>query len=131
MEYMKNISNLIKVTEFRLKLYPRNFDTTRDFYENFLGFKPTEEWNNDDLDKGVMFDVGGTILELVSGKADEKVYAGYVSLEVPDVLKLWEELKTYPKIAQGLRNNDWGDTSFSIYDPEGFWITFFTKTNIE
>jgi uncharacterized glyoxalase superfamily protein PhnB len=124
---MKNLSSLIKVTEFRLKLYPKNFDIIRDFYENFLEFKVIEEWNNGDLDIGVMFDVGGTVLELVSSKADEKVYAGYVSLEVSDVLKLWEQLKEYPKQAQDLQHNDWGDTSFSIYDPEGFWITFFTK----
>ncbi len=124
---MKNLSHLTTTTEFRLKLYPKNFEVVRDFYENFLGFKVIDGWDNGALDKGVMFTVGGTVLELVSGKSDEKVYAGYVSLEVADVLKLWEELKTYPKPAQDLHHNAWGDTSFSIYDPEGFWITFFTK----
>ena len=96
--------------------------------EKFLGFSVVSEWNNPDLDKGVMFNVGGTILELLSREVDEKVRGADVSLEVADVRKLWEEMKDYPKIAHPIRVNSWGDTSFAVLDPEGSKISFFTKT---
>lgn len=124
---MKKLSNLTSVSEVRIKLYPENFEATRDFYGTFLGFKVVTEWNNSELDRGVMFDVGGTILELLARKADVKVKGADMSLEVADVRKLWEELKTYPKIAHAIRENSWGDTSFAILDPEGSKISFFTK----
>ena len=125
---MKKLSNLTSVSEVRIKLYPENFDETRDFYVTFLGFRTVTEWNNGDLDRGIMFDVGGTIFELIARKADVKGKGADVSLEVADVRKLWEELKTYPKIAHAIRDNSWGDTSFAILDPEGSKISFFTKT---
>jgi len=124
------MSNLISVTEFRLKLYPKDFIVVRDFYENNLGFPVVKEWDRGENDRGVMFDVGGTILELLSPKNGYKPVAGAdISLHVDDVWKLWEAMKDSEEIIFALRDNQWGDTSFRISDPEGFAITFFTKHN--
>lgn len=118
----------IEVSEFRVKIYPKNFSVVRDFYENTLGFPIVEEWNNEPGNKGVMFDVGGTVLELLSPKDVYHKIAGCdISLEVTDVYLLWEQMKNSQTIRHDLRHNDWGDTSFCIADPEGFEITFFTK----
>ncbi len=123
---MIDISNLTKVTEFRLKLYPKNFSTMRNFYERKLGFPIVHEWS--DKNKGVMFKVGDAILELLGGHAEKGPSKGAdISLKVPDVWKLWEKLKDYDKIIFKLRENAWGDVSFCITDPEGFQITFFTN----
>ena len=124
---MKNLSTLTQVKEFRLKLYPHDYDTVRAFYEQFLGFKVTLEWNNSPDNRGVMFDVGGTILEIMVSRSRPKGITASIALEVADVSKLWEEFKNYPKLIHALRDNDWGDTSFAIYDPEGTSITFFTR----
>ncbi|MDO8482260.1 MAG: VOC family protein [bacterium] len=127
MNIMKNLSALTKVKEFRLKLYPHNFDTVREFYEKFLGFTVTHEWNNAPDNRGVMFDVGGTILEIMVSRTRPKGITASIALEVSDVRKLWEEFMEYPKLIHALRDNDWGDSSFAIYDPEGTSVTFFTR----
>lgn len=116
------------IKEFRLKLYPHNFREVRSFYENTLGFKAIEEWDRGELEKGVMFEVGGTILELLSPKEGYAQPSGVdVSWEVSDVEFLWQKMKDMPNVVFKLRHNSWGDSSFCIADPEGFRITFFTR----
>ncbi|MCA9333277.1 hypothetical protein KDA00_05400 [Candidatus Saccharibacteria bacterium] len=119
----------IEVKEFRLKLYPEDFYNVKRFYEYELELPIVHQWDRDES-KGVMFDVYGTVLELIWKK--EKVYkpivGSDVSWRVPDVWKLFQLFKNKPYIARNLRDNPWGDTSFHIEDPEGFKITFFSKT---
>ncbi|HJQ08728.1 MAG TPA: VOC family protein [Candidatus Saccharimonadales bacterium] len=111
-----------------MKLYPNNFELVRAFYESGLGFTVTNSWDRGENDKGVMFDVGGTTLELLSPEDGYKPITGCdFSLEVDDVRQLWEQMKDDNTVRHELRHNSWGDTSFRIADPEGFEITFFTK----
>lgn len=120
--------SLTAVKEFRLKLYPQNFELVRNFYEHTLGFQITHEWDNGPNNKGVMFAVGTTTLELLSPPNGYKPIQGAdVSWEVADVKRLWDEMKESVPILHDLRHNSWGDTSFRITDPEGFHISFFTK----
>ncbi len=120
------------IKQFRLKLYPNNFDLVRNFYENVLGFNAVKDWDRGNDDKGVMFDVGGAILELLSRKEKNRSAVGSdISLWVEDVHTLWDAMKDSQKIIFPLRDNEWGDTSFCISDPEGFEITFFTKGSVE
>jgi uncharacterized glyoxalase superfamily protein PhnB len=87
-----------------------------------------EEWDRVPQHIVVMMDVCGTTLELLSLEDDYKSFAGFgLSLEVPDVQKLWGELKDKVSVGHPLRHNTWGDTSFQIIDPEGIKISFFTK----
>lgn len=120
--------NLTKVGEFRLKLYPKDFAKARAFYEEILGYPVIKEWNRADDDLGIMFDVGGKIIELLSPE-DEYLPVQNVdlSLEVQDVHRLHETLLGKVDIVRDLGHNDWGDTSFTIVDPDGLEITFFTK----
>lgn len=125
----KKLNTLIGVGEFRLKLYPKNFDLVRHFYEEVLEFPVTNEWNDGEKDRGVMFRVGGAIIELLStGKEYVPVAGCSVSLEVGDVRELWKQWQDSDAVVFPIRDNDWGDTSFAVTDPEGFKITFFTKT---
>ena len=121
----------IKVSEFRLKLHPKNFHAVKEFYGDVLHFPVTDQWDNGEKDKGVMFSVGSTTLELLTPKNDYPL-AGTggtsIALEVVDVMGLWNELRDKTPVVFEPRDNSWGDTSFCISDPEGFQITFFTKT---
>ncbi len=118
----------MKTLEFRLKLYPKDFDLVRSFYAETLEFPITHEWNSSDDNRGVMFDVGGTTLELLSPEDGYQPIVGSgLSLEVADVKELWEKFRSQDFITQELRHNSWGDTSFQIRDPEGFKISLFTK----
>ncbi|MEK7583232.1 MAG: VOC family protein [Patescibacteria group bacterium] len=126
----KQFNSLSKVNEFRLKLYPNNFTKVRNFYENILEFPVINEWDNGDHEKGIMFDTGTAILELLAPKLGYKEIQGAdVSLEVQDLMGLWEYIKEKTDVVFEPRHNSWGDTSFRIRDPEGFKITFFKKDN--
>lgn len=122
------MQELTTISEFRLKLYPKDFYKVRAFYENELGFSVVNEWDRPDS-KGVMFNVGGTVLELLTPEANYQPITGAdVSWEVKDVWQLYEAMKDKPYLVRGLQDNAWGDTSFHIQDPESFKITFFTRT---
>ncbi len=121
-------NKLAKVREFRLKLYPKDFYKVREFYKNILGYPVTHEWDHGENERGVMFDTGEATLELLSPKSAHTQIQGVdISLEVGDVMKLWEYIQDKVDIEFEPRHNSWGDTSFGIRDPEGFQITFFTK----
>ena len=99
----------------------------KDFYENTLGYPIVNSWDNGN-DKGVMFDTGMAVLELLTPKDGYlPVQGSNVSLRVADIWALWEKLKDHPNIVKPLGINPWGDgdLSFRIVDPEGFRITFF------
>ncbi len=117
------------ITEFRLKLYPQDFTRVRAFYEQTLGFEVAGEWDRGESDRGVMFRVGPAVLELLSlENGYEPVQGTDLSLEVPDVQNLWNDLQSKAEVVFELRDNPWGDSSFCIADPEGFRLTFFSKT---
>lgn len=119
----------IDVSEFRLKIYPKDFNLTKSFYEDTLGFELEYSWDREGS-KGAMFRVGDTILELLYPCESEiNDYRSGISLMVDDVWSVSAYLKSAKiKVKRGLRDNPWGDTSFAIYDPDGFSVTFFTKT---
>jgi len=116
------------VTEFRLKLYPKDFLKVREFYEKTLGFGVIDEWDRGEHDRGAMFRVGPSVLELLSPEKEYQPITGTgLSLEVPDVRGLWVHLKDKTPVIFELRDNSWGDTSFCVADPEGFELIFFEK----
>ncbi len=124
----QNLHELTRVTEFRLKLYPKDFYKVRDFYENTLGYQVVDSWDSEN-DKGVMFNTGDAILELLTPKDGYKLVQGAgLSLMVKDIWALWEKLKDHPNIIKPLsqKPSAWGDVGFRIADPEGFQITFFS-----
>lgn len=120
----------MKVNEFRLKLFPEDYSANYTFFKDVLGFAIKHEWDREDS-KGVMFDVGGTTLEFMwpveDGCKDMATGSG-LSLAVDDVWSLFEELQGKVEITHKLRDNSWGDTSFGISAPNGYRISFFTKT---
>ena len=121
----------MNVSEFRLMLYPKDFATVREFYEQTLGFSIVHEWDRPES-KGVMFQVGSTTLELLWPLEDGKQHygdgAGFsLSLAVDDVDAQYERLKERVEIAHEIRDNPWGDRSFRLVDPEGLKISLFTK----
>jgi len=121
-------NNPVTIKEFRLALYPKDFESSRNFYEKHLQFPVVHSWDEGDDNKGVMFNVGGTTLELMSPEKNKHKVSSptHLSLAVPDVHELWEQMKGGDNIIHPIRNNSWGDTSFAINDPEGHRLTFFS-----
>ncbi|CAN5708128.1 hypothetical protein BH23PAT2_BH23PAT2_10330 [soil metagenome] len=123
------MKRLTAVSEFRLKLYPKDFHSVRRFYEEELGYDAIHDWDKS-ASKGVMFNIGTATLELLwpDPHGYDAAKSADVSWAVTDVQELFEAMKDKQYITGGLVDNSWGDTSFHIQDPEGFRITFFTKT---
>jgi len=119
----------MRILEFRIKLYPADYYATRIFYKDILDFKISHEWDRE-KDKGVMFDVGGTILEFmwpIEENLGDMVTGSGLSLKVEDVDALYNQLDGKVTISHFLRNNSWGDRSFGIIDPNGYKISFFSQ----
>ena len=120
-------NGLTSVHELRLKLYVPDVDVRRQFYIRHLHWPIVAEWAGRVGERGVMFDTGAGILEVLEDlQAAWPVRSCAVSLRVTNVWALWEEWQAQPNVVFGLRDNPWGDTSFGIVDPGDFQLTFFT-----
>ena len=69
----------MKINEFRLKLYPKDFYKVKEFYEKVLGFEIIHGWDHEDK-KGAMFKVGPAIFELLWEQG--QISPSYVSTDV-------------------------------------------------
>ena len=122
------ITASMKTTEIRVMYYPKDFGLMDDFYRNKLKWPVRTDFNDPDY-RVVLFEPGENIIVELLTRGDQKDenFRFKASLEVEDVVKLWEEYKELAPVAHKLRDNSWGDRSFSVVDPEGNHLTFFTK----
>tara|TARA_Y100000310_G_C20328711_1_gene644216 strand:+ start:108 stop:635 length:528 start_codon:yes stop_codon:yes gene_type:complete len=116
--------------EARLHIYVSDMKEMVRFYNQILEFPVVRYWRYSDGD-GTMLDIGGNIIELFSkGRRNysNKNYYGNVSLsiKVKNVSKLYDHFCTKNITLGELVDNNWGDTSFNIIDPEGNRLAFFT-----
>ena len=119
--------NSTQAKQIRIKLYVADFGQRRMFYESILQWPVIGEWDEAD-NRGVMYDTGAGILELLESKSAQLHDRNSdLSIEVSDVNGLWSNLKNHISIVFPLRKNSWGDSSFCIEDPGGFRLTFFSK----
>lgn len=118
--------------EVRLHIYISDMDNMVRFYNQILEFPVVRYWRSQGGD-GTMLDVGGNIIELFSKNkknyGDKKYYGNVsVSIKVKDVNKLYEKFKKKNIELGDISDNPWGDTSFSIVDPEGNRLAFFSPS---
>ena len=116
--------------EARLHVYVANMKEMVRFYNQILEFPVVRYWRYSDGD-GTMMDIGGNVIELFSkGKRNfsDKSFYGNVSLsiKVQDVCKLYEKFQKKNIKLGELIENEWGDSSFAIIDPEGNRLVFFS-----
>ena len=116
--------------EARLHIYVSDMKEMARFYNQILEFPVVRYWRYSDGD-GTMIDIGGNIIELFSkGRRNysNKNYYGNVSLsiKVKNVNKLYDHFCKKNITIGELEDNPWGDTSFSLIDPEGNRLAFFT-----
>ena len=116
--------------EARLHIYVSDMKEMVRFYNQILEFPVVRYWRYSDGD-GTMIDIGGNIIELFSkGRRNysNKNYYGNVSLsiKVKNVSKLYDHFCKKNITLGELEDNPWGDSSFSLVDPEGNRLAFFT-----
>ena len=116
--------------EARVHIYVSNMKEMVRFYNQIMEFPVVRYWRYSDGD-GTMLDIGGNIIELFSkGRKNysEKKFHGNVSLSmrVNDVCKLYEKFQKKNIELGELVENEWGDSSFAVIDPEGNRLVFFS-----
>mgnify|MGYP003114798709 FL=1 len=116
--------------EARIHIYVSNMKEMVRFYNQIMEFPVVRYWRYSDGD-GTMLDIGGNIIELFSkGRKNysEKKFHGNVSLSmrVNDVCKLYGKFQKKNIELGELVENEWGDSSFAVIDPEGNRLVFFS-----
>tara|TARA_B100001173_G_C15764764_1_gene452539 strand:- start:122 stop:652 length:531 start_codon:yes stop_codon:yes gene_type:complete len=116
--------------EARLHIYVSDMKEMVRFYNKILEFPVVRYWRSAGGD-GTMLDIGGNIIELFSKNKKNygnKNFYGNISMSVRvrDVHKLYEKFSKKNITIGKLVDNDWGDSSFEVLDPEGNRIAFFS-----
>ncbi len=127
MEDSKHDEATTSASEIRIMLYPSDFSRSKQFYGEVISWPIQFEWDTDES-KGVMFDTGCGVIELLWKSAGKtKCETFNLSLRVTDVWSLWPKMKDKAAVVFALRQNVWGDDSFCLADPDGSKLTFFTE----
>lgn len=116
--------------EARIHLYVKSMQEMVRFYNKILEFPVVKVWRLSDGD-GTILNLGGNNLELYSKNRRHNYHSDFsgcvsFSVRVRNVHKLHEKFSKKNIKIEDIQKNDWGDSSFSLRDPEGNRITFFS-----
>lgn len=109
---------------------PRDFDASRKFYTEVLGWQVMSEWTDNLSEKGVILNGGG--VRVVLAERHEEVamnhtispHAATLHLDIHDAAKRFTEIPSGEHIVQEPQDNQWGSRSFVVRDPDGNLIAF-------
>lgn len=95
----------------------RLFEETEFFYTHLLNIPVRHRWNEGSRDRGVMFELGSVVLEIIdNGRTRGKVRGCAISLKVSNVRSLFSSLHKKVKCISKVTAASWGDTGFTIAD---------------
>jgi predicted enzyme related to lactoylglutathione lyase len=114
----------VEILSSRVLLHPRDLERSLHFYEQVLGLAVYREWGEGRY-RGVVFFLGGGLLE-VSGSGDEPVTdAVRVFLQVRDLRAVHEQLvERGVVIEEEPELKPWGLFEFLARDPDGLALVF-------
>jgi catechol 2,3-dioxygenase-like lactoylglutathione lyase family enzyme len=115
--------------EVRIVLISKQYSETRQFYEEILNLRVLKEWDHGEGRLGVVYAIGNTCLEILQGPASSIIADFYIYIKVGDIDKLWEVLQNRVSIEDSIMTQPWGHRNFSIRDPNGYKLKFFSETN--
>jgi len=125
----------MEIESFRVVLRSKDFDRSRHFYEETLGFPCLRNWENQ-YGRGALFAAGPAVIELRGrtgggeGRDEDYDYQGPVhkmtlAISVPSAQKAYEELHFREQnIPGGLKTEGDGTMVFETHDPDGVRIQF-------
>jgi catechol 2,3-dioxygenase-like lactoylglutathione lyase family enzyme len=127
----------MNVQELRIALTVADFDKAVKFYQDALGLRVVESWNNPD-GRGVILSVQSATLELFDHAQAETVdtieagkrVSGQIrfAIQVADVEKAATELvASGASVIHAPVLTPWGDTNQRLQTPDGLQLTLFQK----
>lgn len=112
----------VDVLASRVLLHPSDFERSRRFYAEGLGLAVFREWG-EVSEGGVVFYIGGGLLELSGAATEPPSGAVRLLLQVRDVHAEWQRLiSTGARIETEPETMPWGLIEMTVRDPDGFEI---------
>jgi len=97
----------------RFVLAVKDYDICMYFYESIVNFKIVNSWNRSPGDRGTIYRIGDASFELIeSGENPANLIGAYLYLNT--------------EIDIPIQNTPWGHRNFSILDPVGMKLKFFS-----
>ena len=118
------------MTEMRVLVGAKDYESSKSFYRDLLGFRLEEEWDAPD-GRGTLYEAAsGSMIEIVEDSPHHPFVppAGVVvAVEVDDVGALYERLRQAGvEVVDPIGDRPWGHRNFEIRDPSGLPLVFFT-----
>ncbi len=114
----------MEILSSRFMLHPSDYDRSVAFYRDVLGLHPMREFGTG-AGRGIVFFLGGGLLELTGGKAAPPSSSTELWLQVRDVSRLEAELRSLDvPIAESATAKPWGLIELRAKDPDGLTLIF-------
>ena len=113
-----------------LFISPRDFNASRKFYVDILGWQVMSEWTDNHGKKGVILNGGGVRVVLaepydgVNIHNSQAPHASTLHLDIHNADKRFAQIPGGDHIVQAPQNNHWGTRWFVVRDPDGNLIAF-------
>ena len=109
---------------------PRDFEASRKFYVDILGWQVASEWTDNHGKKGVIVNGGG--VRVVLAEAHDEVdihnrqapHSSTLHLDIHDADARFAQIPSGDHIVQPPQDNHWGTRWFVVSDPDGNLIAF-------
>ena len=112
---------------------PRDFQASRNFYVELLGWQVVSEWTDNFAKRGVILNGGGVqvvLAEAHDAPNDGDIHnnrapnAATLHLDIHDADARFAEIPAGDHIVQPPQDNHWGTRWFVVRDPDGNLIAF-------
>jgi predicted enzyme related to lactoylglutathione lyase len=112
----------VEILSSRVLLHPQDFERSEHFYRTALGLGVFREFGNADF-RGVVFFIGGGLLELSGHSSDPPATSVELLLQVRDLTETHRHLEQQGvKVIRGPQREPWGLDELWIQDPDGVRI---------
>jgi len=120
-------------------IYVSDLQKSIGFYINILGFRLDELYPSKDNPSYAPIFIGDYKLMLcLARETNKKFYMKGLGgsglqlfIQVDKVDEIYQKVKSNVEIIDDIETKSWGDREFTIKDPDGYLITFYTATKQE
>ncbi len=120
-------------------IYVSNLQRSIDFYTKILGFRLRDLYPSKDNPSYAPIFIGDYKLMLcLARKSNKKFYSHGLGgsglqlfIRVNQVDEIYQKIKGKVEIVDEIETKTWGDREFTIKDPDGYLISFYTPGNID
>lgn len=120
--------------ETRFCYLTSHYEDVRLFYETILKCQIYKEWDRSPSDKGVVYDLGTALLEVLSSNVENetKFHADgfYLYIEHEGLDNLHKDIKDKGGKPTEVKYYPWGHHSFVVRDPAGLPLKFFNQNTM-